>query len=884
MKTKFLTYSIIIIAMMTFSQPALSLDISITNVQWEDVVDNDGDGYSQSRLMRIYATSDQDVLVWIQIKYIYNNNSQVWLYWGPFAGTLIQAGSSIIEIPIGTSETGGELPYGEYDFIVNFYDFPAGTLLYAQRFFGNDSDLNDEKFEMASQDNDLPDLIVVNAVANPTSIQAGQTTDIDCDVFNQGAGSTGNSSVIKYYMSTDPNLSSNDIYLDDDNVSELGPGESDGEGAIVTIPSNTTQGTYYILFFADANYQIDESNENNNIAAVQISVTVPVTYCTLTLSSNPSSGGTTTGAGTYICGSVVTVEAIPNFCYTFTNWTENGNIVSTSESYTFTLNSNRNLVANFILTQYTISLSSNPQTGGVTTGAGTFPCGSTQTVTATTNNCYSFMNWTENGNIVSTSASYTFTLNSNRNLVANFTLTQYTITLSSNPQSGGVTTGAGMFPCGSTQTVTATANNCYTFTNWTENGNIVSTSASYTFPLNSNRNLVANFILTQYTITLSSNPQSGGVTTGAGTFPCGSTQTVTATANNCYTFTNWTENGNIVSTSASYTFPLNSNRNLVANFILTQYTITLSSNPQSGGVTTGAGTFPCGLTQTVIATANNCYTFMNWTENGNIVSTSASYTFTLNSNRNLVANFALSQYTITLSSNPQSGGVTTGAGTFPCGSTQTVIATENNCYTFTNWTENGNIVSTSLSYTFPLNSNRNLVANFQIQTFTVTLPSNPPYGGSTSGGGNYYCGQTCTAIATPNDGWAFSHWTENGYALSTNNLYTFIVGHNTELVAHFDSLSVGIDNENTDFYKDFRLSPNPTSSQAVVRFSLEKASLVNIDLWDIYGKRVKEIRKNSFLSSGQNEVTIDVQNLPTGVYLLKISYANKFITLKIIKL
>ncbi len=69
-----------------------------------------------------------------------------------------------------------------------------------------------------------------------------------------------------------------------------------------------------------------------------------------------------------------------------------------------------------------------------------------------------------------------------------------------------------------------------------------------------------------FVITTSSVPNNGGTTSGAGTFPGGTSQTVTATANPGYSFTSWTENGSVVSTSASYTFTLNNNRALVAVF------------------------------------------------------------------------------------------------------------------------------------------------------------------------------------------------------------------------------------------------------------------------------------------------------------------------------
>jgi len=69
--------------------------------------------------------------------------------------------------------------------------------------------------------------------------------------------------------------------------------------------------------------------------------------CTVSTSSSPADGGTTTGGGTYNSGQIVTVTATPNSGYSFVNWTENGTSVSTNPSYQFTINSNRNLVANF---------------------------------------------------------------------------------------------------------------------------------------------------------------------------------------------------------------------------------------------------------------------------------------------------------------------------------------------------------------------------------------------------------------------------------------------------------------------------------------------------------------------------------------------------------
>ncbi|MDA3879345.1 MAG: Ig-like domain-containing protein, partial [Prolixibacteraceae bacterium] len=71
----------------------------------------------------------------------------------------------------------------------------------------------------------------------------------------------------------------------------------------------------------------------------------------------------------------------------------------------------------------------------------------------------------------------------------------------------------------------------------------------------------------------------------------------------------------------------------------TQYTITLSSNPAEGGSTSGGGLLNKDSQTTVIATPFEGYTFANWTEGANIVSSNTSYDIIVTSDRTLVAHF-----------------------------------------------------------------------------------------------------------------------------------------------------------------------------------------------------------------------------------------------------
>lgn len=455
------------------------------------------------------------------------------------------------------------------------------------------------------------------------------------------------------------------------------------------------------------------------------SFTTSISYI-VTLSSDPLAGGTTSGGGTFNSGASVTVTAVPNAGYTFTNWTENGVVVTSSLSYQFTINGNRSLVANYAIippTQFTVTLSSFPLAGGTTSGGGAFNSGSSVIITATPNAGYTFTNWTEAGATISTNPIYQFSISGNRILVANFTAippTQFTATLLSIPSAGGTTSGGGTFNSGSSVTIIATPNPGYTFTNWTENGIVLTSSTSYQFAITANRTLTANFTAippAQYTVTLSSSPLAGGTTSGGGTFNSGASVLLTATPNTGFTFTNWTESGVVVSTNPIYQFTITAHRLLVANFTAvapTQFVVTLLSIPSLGGTTSGSGTFNSGSSVTVTATPNVGYTFTNWTENGIVLTSSTSYQFSISGNRTLTANFTLAviPYTVELSSNPSAGGTTNGGGTYNSGSSVTVSATANTGYSFTNWTQGATIVSTNANYTFTITSNKIFVANF----------------------------------------------------------------------------------------------------------------------------------------------------------------------------
>jgi hypothetical protein len=506
---------------------------------------------------------------------------------------------------------------------------------------------------------------------------------------------------------------------------------------------------------------------------------------TITVMANPADAGTVTGTGTYDYGTSITLTATAEEGYTFLNWTKDGEVVSTSPNYTITVTEDATYVANFEINSYEITVSANPADAGTVTGTGTYDYGTSITLTATAEEGYIFINWTKDGEVVSSSPNYTITVTEDAAYVANFEINSYEITVSANPTTGGTVTGGGTYSYLETCTLTATPAENYIFVNWSKDGVVVSTDAIYSFAVVGSGNYVATFAANEFQINVSANPSNGGTVTGAGVYNYGATATLTATANAGFAFVNWSKNGVVVSMDATYSFTVTESGNYIANFSRDSYQITAIANPTDGGTITGAGAYEHGQICTLTATAAEGYTFVNWTKNGTVVSGNATYSFTVTENATYVANFNLNMYTVSVSADPTAGGSVSGGGTFLYGESSTVSAMPNAGYTFTNWTKNGTVVSTEAIYTFTVTEDANLVAHFSLDHYTITVSVDPEAVGTATGGGSFTYGETCNLTATANTGYAFVNWTKDGTVVSSNANYSFTVTGNGDYVAHF---------------------------------------------------------------------------------------------------
>ena len=170
----------------------------------------------------------------------------------------------------------------------------------------------------------------------------------------------------------------------------------------------------------------------------------------------------------------------------------------------------------------------------------------------------------------------------------------------------------------------------------------------------------------------------------------------------------------------------------------------------------------------------------------------------------------------------------------------------------------GSNVAATQSYIF--------VKGGDAEIYEITAMAMPADGGTITGAGSYYADNICTLTATPNAGYSFVCWKENGSIVSEQASYTFTVNGNRNLVAQFSGTGV-------EEYEDesiIALYPNPVEEKLVAK------SLVAIrqcEVYSISGQLILSVTNCS------DRLEVPVEGLPQGVYLVKM-VTDKFVRTK----
>jgi hypothetical protein len=296
---------------------------------------------------------------------------------------------------------------------------------------------------------------------------------------------------------------------------------------------------------------------------------------------------------------------------------------------------------------YTIIVLTNPIEGGEVSGGGNYEYGTAITISATPNEGFNFVCWTEDSDTVSPYSNYTFAVTRDLTLIAHFTeetVSYYNVGVSVTPWEWGTVSGGGSFAYGDETIISAVPAPGYDFERWTKDYIVFSTEPSFSFTVTENTNFIAWFVsspVEYFDIVAMTNPPEACPVGGGGNVPEGETISVW-TSSSCddgyYNFVNWLEDGLEVSTNPIYTFEVTRDRVLLANFEI--YELKTMPTPPDGGTIYGNGNYPPGIEVTLTAVANIGYEFVSWTKNRAVVSTENPYTFiTALNDEELVANF-----------------------------------------------------------------------------------------------------------------------------------------------------------------------------------------------------------------------------------------------------
>ena len=518
-------------------------------------------------------------------------------------------------------------------------------------------------------------------------------------------------------------------------------------------------------------------------------------------SSNPSDGGTITGAGNYVHGTQVNLIAMPNEGYEFVNWTENGVQVSTNTSHSFTAYTDRTLLANFKLKTYKLTTFVLGQ-GAVrkTPDIDVYSFGDVVQLTADPEQGWNFTGWS--GDLIGSTNPASITLDGNKIVAANFALNNYIITASVGNGGNMVPAGRVLVNHGESKTFTITPNQGYSIEDLIVDGQSVGPNNSYTFNnVTAEHTIHAIFSLVPpktYTVIFNVNDKQGTLQGAVVTFN-DDTKITDSLGKAVFT--------DVQAGSKAYTVSKEGYNDATDNLLvdgdktvdvfLVKKIHTLAINLVGEGIVTknpDKAAYSHNEVVQLTAYPIEGWTFSRWS--GDILSEENPVDVMMNFDRSVTAIFeALPQYTLTIEKTGD-GTVTADptpntSGKYTVGTEVTLTAEAAPGWQFVAWVV-GETQFKSDNLSIIIDGNKNVQAIFEL--YKPRLVVNTTGSGEvaldpSSSDNKYDIGTSVQLTPIPDFGWVFVKWYVNGVA-SIDNPLTLVMNADTVVEAVFEGLPV----------------------------------------------------------------------------------------------
>ena len=550
--------------------------------------------------------------------------------------------------------------------------------------------------------------------------------------------------------------------------------------------------------------------------------------------ASPTEGGTTTGGGTSYWGTSATVMATASPGYRFVNWTENEMEVSTDASYTFVVNGNRTLTANFALVDPTISISpTSHDFGNYLIGEMSPPhtlmisnAGEEALVIATVlvigDDYADFVMNVDDCSGRALSQNQTCSLEitfsplsagikqASISIPSNDANTPFlevplsgtaaeppTFTITASAEPGGLITPFGSIDVtlGESQTFTIEANTGFSILDVTVDGvsesdNLIYTipdvEATYTFDnVDADHTITATYSLNTYTITASAGVGGTISPSGAVEVLFAESQAFTIAADTGYTILDVTVDGVSEGSISTYTFDnVDADHTIAATFSLKTYTITATADGNGSISPSGSVIVTHGNDQTFTITPDAGNSIADVLVDGTSVGNSVDYTFlNVTADHSIEARFSTT-LTVTKSgtgkgrvtSNPAGidcqADCTGSSASYDYGTVVKLTATSDLLSDFTGWSGGG--CGGTGTCTITMNTSTTITADFTFRTHTITASTGG--GGSISPSGPVIVnrGSDQTFTITPDAGNSIADVLVDGTSVGNSGDYTFL--------------------------------------------------------------------------------------------------------------
>ncbi len=226
---------------------------------------------------------------------------------------------------------------------------------------------------------------------------------------------------------------------------------------------------------------------------------------------------------------------------------------------------------------------------------------------------------------------------------------------------------------------------------------------------------------------------------------------------------------------------------------------------------------------------------------------------------------------IVLESDPPGFAFVSGAGTYTVSDQVTISATPaDDDFLFTGWMENNRIVSRQNELDFIASNNRQMVAKFEYspREFEISATVSESDAGAISGTGFYLKGNLVLLEYHGSSDFKFKGWVNpSGQIVSRQNPFEFEVIRDLKLVAMVEKL------HNSD---DMRIAVHPNPSNGMLRITNARNIETELLVYNSQGY-VAQMRRIPAMGN-----SLDLRELPPGMYLLQFTYGDETVVRKVL--